>query len=355
MLRLALAALLACAAAYTTPDRTDFALSERATVADFGHSNGSIALIQTAVSAAASSTAATTCDPSWCNCKDHSCTTHDEEEGCDLCSQKYVFVLAAGGRTGSTSLLEGLNALPGISLSGENFGVLEDLRAEFAKVSELVGRNGRQSPAAYFVPKPDGVLKHTLCGQQSMVARWAGRTSELAHKADQIYGFKELLQVPSMDSGGEFEAEQPHLPSRHREWVEFLETPFPCSRIVLNLRRDRPAHARAVLTSFFDTTDRLDESVPPLDLVEKELEAVSQFMLEWHHNRSATGRSFLMYTEDMDAQRFTELAQWLGQPCTFNSAPNANEYDPTLGGAAVGSPYFHHSKARLRLSRTLTP
>jgi hypothetical protein len=182
-----------------------------------------------------------------------------------------------------------------------------------------------------------------------MVARWAGRTGERAG-ADQIYGFKELLQIPSMDSGGEFEAEQPHLPSRHREWVEFLETLFPCSRIVLNLRRDRPAHARAVLTSFFDTKDRLDESVPPLDLVEKELETVSQFMLEWHHNRSATGRSFLMHTEDMDAQRFTELAQWLGQPCTFNSAPNANEYDPTLGGALVGSPYFHHSKTAVDVS-----
>ena len=285
MLRLVLAAVLACAAAYTTPDRADFALSERATVADDGPSNDPVALMQAAVSLAASSTAAATCDPSWCNCKDQSCVTHDEEEGCDLCSQKYVFVLAAGGRTGSTSLLEGLNALPGVSLSGENFGVLEDLRAEFAKVSELVGRNGRQSPAAYFVPKPHGVLKHALCGQQSMVARWAGRTGERAEQADQIYGFKELLQIPSMDSGGEFEAEQPHLPSRHREWVEYLETLFPCSRIVLNLRRDRPAHARAVLTSFFDTTDRLDESVPPLDLVEKELETVSQFMLEWHGNR----------------------------------------------------------------------
>ena len=350
-----MAALLACAAAYTTPHRADFALSERASVADVGrYSNDSIALIQAGVSAAASSTAATTCDPSWCNCKDRSCLTHDEEEGCDLCSQKYVFVLAAGGRTGSTSLLEGLNALPGVSLSGENFGVLEDLRAEFAKVSELVGRNGRQSPAAYFVPKPDGLLKHALCGQQSMVARWAGRMSEQKGEVEQIYGFKELLQIPSMDSGGQFEAEQPHLPSRHEEWVEFLETLFPCSRIVLNLRRDRAAHARALVTSFFETKDRLDASVPPLDLVEKELEAVSQFMLEWHGNRSRLGRSFLMYTEDMDAQRLTELAQWLGQPCTFHSAPNANEYDPTLGGApeAVGSPYFHHSKARLPLTTT---
>ena len=141
------------------------------------------------------------------------------------------------------------------------------------------------------------------------------------------------------------------------EWVEFLETLFPCSRIVLNLRRDRAAHARALVTSFFETKDRLDESVPPLDLVEKELEAVSQFMLEWHGNRSRLGRSFLMYTEDMDAQRFTELAQWLGQPCTFHSAPNANEYDPTLGGApeAVGSPYFHHSKARLHLTPNPSP
>ena len=348
------AALLACAAAYTTPHRADFALSERASV---GHnSNDSIALIQAGVSAAASSTAATTCDPSWCNCKDRSCSTHDEEEGCDLCSQKYVFVLAAGGRTGSTSLLEGLNALPGISLSGENFGVLEDLRAEFAKVSELVGRNGRQSPAAYFVPKPDGLLKHALCGQQSMVARWAGRMSEQKGEVEQIYGFKELLQIPSMDSGGDFEAEQPHLPSRHEEWVEFLETLFPCSRIVLNLRRDRAAQAQALLDSFFDTNaDPL--SAPPRTRIQKELEAVSQFMLEWHGNRSRLGRSFLMYTEDMDAQRFTELAQWLGQPCTFHSAPNANEYDPTLGGApeAVGSPYFHHSKARLHLTPTPSP
>ena len=245
MLRLVLAAVLACAAAYTTPDRADFALSERATVADDGPSNDTVALMQAAVSLAASSTAAATCDPSWCNCKDQSCVTHDVEEGCDLCSQKYVFVLAAGGRTGSTSLLEGLNALPSVSLSGENFGVLEDLRAEFAKVSELVGRNGRQSPAAYFVPKPHGVLKHALCGQQAMVARWAGRTGERAEQAGQIYGFKELLQIPSMDSGGEFEAEQPHLPSRHREWVEYLETLFPCSRIVLNLRRDRAAQAQA--------------------------------------------------------------------------------------------------------------
>jgi len=313
------------------------------------------------------------CDASWCNCDSvdagtgtdlfsqrwqrmRSCAAHNKDEGCDLCEQKYLFVLSAGGRTGSTSLLEGLNALPGVSLSGENFGVLEDLRAAYDKASDAVRRNGDgNSPAAYYVPQPQGLLKHSLCVQQSMVTRLADAgedEADAAAGAAQIRGFKELLQLPSLDAGGEFASEYPHLSTRpevRREWVEYLETLFPCSRIVLNLRRDRAAQAQGILDSFFDTNgDPL--SAPPLDRIEKELEMVSRFMLEWHGNKSATGRSFLMYTEDMDAQRFTELAQWLGQPCTFGAAPNANEYDPTLGGALVGSPYFHHSKAAVDVS-----
>ena len=123
-----------------------------------------------------------------------------------------------------------------------------------------------------------------------------------------------------------------------QEWLEYLDTLFPCSRIVLNLRRDRQAQARAVLSSFFATKDPLDASVPPLSLVENELEAVSQFLLEWHQNKSSTGRSFLMYTEEMTSERFTHLAQWLGRPCTFGSVPNANELD-----AKQELPYFHSS------------
>ena len=55
-------------------------------------------------------------------------------------------MLSAGGRTGSTSLLEGLNAMPGVSLSGENFGVLEDLRAAYDKASP--NPNTRPKPNA---------------------------------------------------------------------------------------------------------------------------------------------------------------------------------------------------------------
>ena len=135
-------------------------------------------------------------------------------------------------------------------------------------------------------------------------------------------------------------------------WIESLETLFPCSRIVLNLRRDRPAQARAVLTTFFDAnggTDIVDKSLPNLDLIEKELETVSQFMLEWHQNRSRSGRSFLMYEEEITAERLTQLAHWLGKPCTFGAARNANEFDPKSK-----RPYSYHSSAQVNVSCTDT-
>jgi hypothetical protein len=168
------------------------------------------------------------CDPSWCSCTDHFCQTQSVEQGpygCDLCSQKWVFVFSAGGRTGSTSLLEGLNALPGVSLIGENFAMLNDLQSAYAKVSNLVRTNTHNNPAAFSIPNPHGVRRHTLCAQQSLMAGLAG--SEVMNTSivdteggpwrnDQIYGFKELIQPPSSDLGGAFESEVQHFSMRQR-------------------------------------------------------------------------------------------------------------------------------------------
>ena len=357
-----LCATLTCVAAYTRSDQIGSALLDVEAAALAADGNGEA------------------CDPTWCNCKDDHCAAHAEDEGCDLCSQKFLFVLSAGGRTGSTSILEGLNSLPGVSLSGENMGLLQDLRTEYDKTNAV---KNSQSKAEYSLPDPQGLQEHTLCRQQSTVVRLAGETIA---SGDLIYGFKELLQLPSFDKGGAYESEFPHLPAGpsvcHRsplrplrlscmgsfpvidaprparllrpgppckpisvsdallqareKWIKYLDTLFPCSRIVLNLRHNRKAQAKGVLESFFNTSD--PKSVPPLKLLETELEMVSQFMLDWHQNMTSTGRSFLMYTEDMTAERFTELAEWLGQPCTFDSAPHANEFDPQ-----DPMPYFHDS------------
>ena len=290
------------------------------------------------------------CDPSWCDCSNTifcgAQQDHPEKASCNLCDQKWLFVLSAGGRSGSTSILEGLNALPGVSLSGENLGLLTDMQREFAKVDSLVSRNKAKESAAFYLPELHGLKRHTLCAQQSTIARLAGANGSSANMGggpDQIFGFKELVELRSFEAGGKFAAGTSHLEAStkdKREWVQFLEKLFPCSRIVFNLRRDRAAQARAILSSFGSfSKDPFGDASPPLTLVENDIEQASQFLLEMHNNRSATGRSFLMYTEDMTAKRFSELARWLDRPCTFNAPPTANEPDPN----GKKSSYFHHS------------
>ena len=83
------------------------------------------------------------------------------------------------------------------------------------------------------MPEPQGLLKHSLCVQQSMIARLADAGEADAGEADagggeagggeagggeagggEIRGFKELLQLPSLDVGGEFASEYAHLSTR---------------------------------------------------------------------------------------------------------------------------------------------
>ena len=61
------------------------------------------------------------CDPTWCDCA--ACARRPGVR-CDLCEGRHVFVLGTG-RSGSTTILEALNSLPGVALSGENHASLE--------------------------------------------------------------------------------------------------------------------------------------------------------------------------------------------------------------------------------------
>ena len=301
------------------------------------------------VSALRPSSQGSTCDSSWCDCHNKFCDAQADEPAapCNLCEQKWVFVLSAGGRSGSTSLLEGLNALPGVSLSGENLGLLSEMQRQFVRVDRLVSKNEAGNAAAFHLPEWRGQRRHTLCAQQSIMASLAGGNGSLEAAAmggrDQIFGFKELIDLRSFEADAPFPGEFPHLEvsGMKREWVDFLETLFPCSRVVLNLRRDTAAQARAILSSFGTfANDPLGDATPPLTLIERDVEEASRFILELHKNKSATGRSFLVYTEDLTAERFSQLAQrlsWLRMARTLDGdgTPSATPGFPEGPGACL--------------------
>ena len=247
---------------------------------------------------------------------------------CDLCAQKWVFVIAAGGRTGSTSILEGLNALPGVSLQGENFALINDLRQVYGKVKRLVEMN--QQPggnAVYFLRETRGVVDDALCTQQSLMASLAsGGNLSGQGSAPHILGFKELVALPSMDDGV-----HEHLSSTDMEWLDYLNVLFPCSRIVFNVRRDHAAQAEAMFHLFRAAKgNRTVSKHARVSELEKELGELYGRVLQWHSRFREEGRSFLMHTEnDFSPEGFTRLAHWLELPCTFSSVPRANEPEPS--------------------------
>ena len=254
-----LAVVLLVGGAAAAPMAQRHAGPERAGDSDAGPAGSSA--LQAAFASKLEALQGSKCDHSWCDCHHESCDAQsesDEPAPCNLCEQKWVFVLSAAGRSGSTSLLEGLNALPGVSLSGENLGLLSQMQEQFDRVDRLVSMNEPGKKAAFSLPEWRGRRMHTLCAQQSIMASLAGGNGSFVASAmggrDQIFGFKELIELPSFEADGPFPGEFPHLEvsARKRAWVSFLEQLFPCSRLVLNLRRDTAAQARAILSSFGD-------------------------------------------------------------------------------------------------------
>jgi len=294
------------------------------------------------------------CNPNWCDCESEACAkpSTPDEQTCNLCDRKWTFVIAAGGRTGSTSILEGLNALPGVSLFGENYALLDDLRSVYDKVQRLVNKNnkaGDDGAAAYYLPQTKDVANKILCAQQSFMASLSEAPQD-ANAHVQILGFKELVSLPSEETadpdGGS------HLSGAKMDWLHFLDVLFPCSKVVFSMRRDTTSQARAIFSLFEQSRGAKyawEYFQTPLMQIENELSDISSKMITWHDERSAKGsRSFLMYTEDFSPELFTQLAQWIGvQDCAFHNVPTANEADPAQG---EGKEFFHKSSTAINVT-----
>ena len=283
-------------------------------------------------------------DPTWCNCTTCALPRYG---ACDLCEHKWIFVIATG-RSGSTSIFEGLNALPGVQLAGENYALLNTAHAMFKKASKLASHG---KDAAAFESAAEGVEETSLCSFQRVFASLAGRKPGKTY-----FGFKELVALPSLRKWINNKKPTEHFVSWTQEWLDFLDRLFPCARIVFNVRRDVTAQARAIYSTFEGASNIA------LTQIEREMSAVSKALLEWHSERSqpnsGKARSFLLYTEDFTSERFTQLAQWLGFPCTFYSVPHAN--DPTVKdeaseSAAAAKPkwssgFFHKDYTHINLT-----
>ena len=266
----------------------------------------------------------------------------DDVGNCDLCARDFLFIFATG-RSGSTSLLEALNSLPGINLRGEN-------HASLWAAYDMYERSISPGPEETFIAAREhgNISTHRLlCTLQDFFVAMDPPAQNRQGEAVTVHGFKELVLPSSMAFSNrslmrEVNHDPDKLPSQPDGWFDFVQRLFPCSRIVFNYRKDTAAQANSAFFSRANVTSA-------------ELATTKGAMLAWHKrlqlangnvNGTAAPRSFLVATEELAPKRVTQLAHWLGFPgCTFHTLPKANDpdsYDETDPQNVAGMPSTSH-------------
>mmetsp|Transcript_5397 Transcript_5397/g.11902 ORF Transcript_5397/g.11902 Transcript_5397/m.11902 type:complete len:244 (-) Transcript_5397:51-782(-) len=203
---------------------------------------------------------------------------------CDLCADEtqWIFILGTG-RSGSTTVLDMVNSIPGVDLNGENDGMMTDLRHIYTKLDTLQSNRGDAWQ------HHDVDFHELLCDVQEVV-----RTS-LGFDQSQVWaaGFKEI---------------------RHHdiEGLNFFRKAFPCARFIVNYRQN--------------ITEQL-ESQTALGWENADFGTMSehtQHLKEWaERNNDVT---HLLPLEEFNVESFNQLLPFLGvSNCTFTEVVHANE------------------------------
>ncbi|KAL1523478.1 hypothetical protein AB1Y20_018416 [Prymnesium parvum] len=230
--------------------------------------------------------------------------------------RRFLFVLSTG-RSGSTTLLQALNALPGVRLRGEMLDLgteglasLQGLLALQLQVTAAASA-GREAAKAALVHEEYDV-EQLRCHLQQLLADLdpAARGGGGAGGEETI-GFKEIMCHRLM-SCGDWDGEQAR---RVEALVEQLLAIAPCAKVVFSLRDDVAAQA-ARQVGFQWTSQSLEQRAPFLAAVNRDVARVQRKL-----PRSTT----IVTLESFGVRRFNELAAFVGFPhCRYTAFPHAN-------------------------------
>ena len=158
---------------------------------------------------------------------------------CDLCERPYLFVVSIGGRTGSTTVLNMLNAVPHVRLAGENGGQMEGLTDLYEKAASVRGPNG----AELLCDDPNDESRDCGAYQRGAVSPTNVLCDLQAYVDDVAVPVFPPLPAPQVSVRG----------FKDVKWSErslkMLRTTFPCARLVYSVRNQaRPTGTWRELT-----------------------------------------------------------------------------------------------------------
>uniref|UniRef100_A0A7S1S7K4 Protein-tyrosine sulfotransferase n=1 Tax=Alexandrium catenella TaxID=2925 RepID=A0A7S1S7K4_ALECA len=210
---------------------------------------------------------------------------------CNMCQDRWLFIMGAGGRTGSSSLLDMMNAVQGFYITGENGMLVTDLLSYYNKLKSHSWAENKWSSWQHRAIDEKAVL----CGMQALARESLGDLPPGTH----TIGYKEIRWFSE-------------------ELIDFMTKLFPCGRFIVNTRS-----IEKQLKSINRTWGTWGQEQ---ELVIKPTQMLVNFQAK------NPVRAKLLRTEDFDVQHFNDVLRWLGVTnCRFGDVCHSNSYHKWQG------------------------
>lgn len=214
---------------------------------------------------------------------------------CDLChDHNWLFVMASG-RSGSTAVMDMLNAIPGVVVVGENAGIVSNLGENFDKFISEDAEWFKVPYGAWWQNSYES-LDRLVCSIQSFARDVVGYTDDADDEPQHFVGWKEIRYSTIAD-------------------LDRMNKMFPCAKFIVNYRESIDTQ---VNSGFF--SKRSDRDTLFASLVERNV-----LYRNWAASLGSD-RVFTVTTEHIDAPTFNGILSWLGYSnCSFSSVVHSNK------------------------------
>ena len=233
-----------------------------------------------------------------------------------LCKRKFLFIISSG-RSGSTSLLNMVNELPGYSISGEHWGQFlpwHDLYRRFVRTQ------GRHSYSDYQIGEPPR-------GMVMLGNAWE-------HQRVQDVEFFEMMQdwyykhTGMRNTNSEYSEKSrggykpgielvkgcKEIRYTDANALDFISHAFPCAKFIFNCRKELFREQKH--SAFYRK----------MNSTEDDLRREAKFLMEYHQSDWMKGRSIIMHMEDFSNMTiWNQMAIFLERPhCRFTDVYHDN-------------------------------
>lgn len=221
---------------------------------------------------------------------------------CDLCKDtNFVFIISNGGRTGSTTLMDMLNQVPEVFISGENRGLLKVLSKAY-NISLQLQSSVEHVYVHGFISEPE-----LLCEVQNWIRTIIGVPPQV--ETPKIIGFKDLVKI--------FTGNSTHVDEENEiSTIRFLKKAFPCAKFIVNYRQNYNRQYQF----------KWNKNV----LLRKS----ASFLHRWANEDENDETAVVFPLERFSVAAFNELLKWIGiTGCKYVNVCHSNQdwyynYDP---------------------------